>query len=395
MKIQSIFVVLFVLFLNACKDKDAPSPAVKYLSSAEVVANQSVEDFKNEANALGGGSDISQILILAKYDISKIKLTYKTTTPLGDSVIASGALFLPIGFEGDLALGMLAHGTLFNPLDAPSYFKSGTEGFAGTFLASTGMVIAMPDYLGYGASENLAHPYEHAEGLATPNIDFVRAVREYLKQQNISTNQRVMVAGYSEGGYAGMATYKKMEESFPTEFNVVAGVFGAGAYHKSASFDYLINTTRTPNANYNRSYLWVLLTYLDLFYEPIALNYIFKEPYATSIGQNGYLTELNVSLNQALNTAFIEDYNSGKLANLKAFIAENDVFDWKPKANVKLIHGTADEYVPYFNSADAYDAMLAKGATKVTLDPVEGGTHGSSISNYSISLITTFIGFKE
>lgn len=395
MKIRSLAILFTIVCLNSCKEKTDPSPNVKYLISAEVVENQSLNDFKQEASAAGGSEDISQILILSNYGISKIKITYKTITPKGDSATASGALLLPIGFEENLALGIITHGTLFDKEEAPSFFKEGTEVFAGSFLASTGIAIAMPDYLGYGASSNLPHPYEHAEGLAVPNIDFVRAVREYLRKENVKTNDRILIAGYSEGGYAGMATYKTMEENFANEFNVVGGVFGAGAYHKSASFDYLINTTREPNANYNRSYLWVLLTYLDLYPELIDLNYIFQEPYASGIRQNGFLSPLDVSLNQALNPTFIEDFNSGKLSELQTFIAENDVYDWRPKADVKLIHGTADEYVPFFNSQDAFNAMQAKGAQKVSLSPVNGGTHGSSISSYSFALISTFTNLKN
>lgn len=38
----------------------------------------------------------------------------------------------------------------------------------------------MPDYLGYGASSNYPHPYEHRETLASTSFDMIMAVKENL-----------------------------------------------------------------------------------------------------------------------------------------------------------------------------------------------------------------------
>jgi hypothetical protein len=39
--------------------------------------------------------------------------------------------------------------------------------------------------------------------------------------------------------------------------------------------------------------------------------------------------------------------------------------------------------VPFFNSQDAYNAMQARGATQVTLNPIQGGDHFSSVLTYT------------
>jgi dipeptidyl aminopeptidase/acylaminoacyl peptidase len=66
---------------------------------------------------------------------------------------------------------------------------------------------------------------------------------------------------------------------------------------------------------------------------------------------------------------------------------DNDIYDWKPKAPLALFHGTADDYVPYFNSEDAYKAMRARGATQVSLHPIEGGNHFTSVAQYTLEAL--------
>ena len=70
-------------------------------------------------------------------------------------------------------------------------------------------------------------------------------------------------------------------------------------------------------------------------------------------------------------------------AALTAAVADNDIYDWKPQGPLALFHGTADDYVPFFNSQDAYDAMEKRGATQVQLRPIQGGNHFSSATTYT------------
>jgi dipeptidyl aminopeptidase/acylaminoacyl peptidase len=56
-----------------------------------------------------------------------------------------------------------------------------------------------------------------------------------------------------------------------------------------------------------------------------------------------------------------------------------------------LFHGTADDYVPFFNSQNAYDAMQKRGATQVELRPIQGGNHFTSATAYTLGAYA-FIG---
>ena len=98
---------------------------------------------------------------------------------------------------------------------APSYYAPNSEIWSAvSLLASTGYVVSAPDYLGYGASKALPHPYEHAASLASASADMLRATREFCQQQAVSVTQKNFLLGYSEGGYATMALHKYLEANY-------------------------------------------------------------------------------------------------------------------------------------------------------------------------------------
>lgn len=59
--------------------------------------------------------------------------------------------------------------------------------------------------------------------------------REYIKKQPvIRWDSRLYLTGYSEGGFATMLLYKKLQDKVPTEFNLRGVSCGAGAYDKTS-----------------------------------------------------------------------------------------------------------------------------------------------------------------
>lgn len=384
--------IAFLFLISSCKDT-APDPLASRLSSSELVNTYTRDEFKTFLESSAGGS-AAQVSLFVQYGIEQYKLTYKTIDIDGTEITASGVVVLPAGISTPLAMASLQHGTLFNESDAPSYLKANSEATIGSFFASTGMAIAIPDYIGYGASKDRLHPYEHREGLAIPVVDFIKATKEFLDQKNIEWNKKLLLAGYSEGGYATMAAYQYLEQNLKSTFPVTVCIPGAGAYNKSESFRRLINETGSTNSGNNRSYIWVLQTYLRANNINQPWSYFFKEPYASQIEEKGYLAEINVSLNETLQPDFVDAFNKGELPELEAAISENDVFDWKPSSKLRMYHGDADDYVPYFNSQTTLEAMKANGAPDVELITVKGGTHGSTISTYFTGVLELFISNK-
>ncbi|SNC77296.1 Secretory lipase [Hymenobacter gelipurpurascens] len=376
----------FLLIGPSCKS-DAPEPNVTTEptpSAPTALINSTLIGEYSQATLAGRVGDVPLVGALARLPIKVYKLTYTTQNTDGQRITASGAVLVPVSTQA-LPVISYQHGTI-RPDDedrAPSYYSANSELWSAvSVLASTGYVVSAPDYIGYGASKALPHPYEHAASLASASADMLRATREFCKQQNVKLNEKNFLLGYSEGGYATLALHKLLEEKYATELPVAASAPGAGAYHKSAFAKYIIGSDQP--LSFLSTYVWVLDTYNRVYKLNQPTTAYYQEPYATQLQANPFGSVPSLP-SQLFTSAFRQRVQADADAALLAALRDNDIFDWKPKAPLALFHGTADDYVPYFNSQDAYTAMRARGATQVQLRPIQGGNHFTSVATYTLA----------
>jgi pimeloyl-ACP methyl ester carboxylesterase len=309
-------------------------------------------------------------------------------------VTASGALLVPVGAPA-LPLLSYQHGTIRPDEEsrAPSYYSTSSEVYSAvSVLASTGYVVSAPDYIGYGASKNLPHPYEHGASLASASLHMLRAAREFCQQRQVATNSKNFLLGYSEGGYATMALHKLIEEKNDPNLTVTASAPGAGAYHKTAFADYILSSTRP--LNFLSTYVWVLDTYNRVYGLNRPLTYYYNQPWASRLQADPF-SEVPEQAQELFTAPFRQAVLSKTDAPLLAAFRDNDLYDWKPRAPLALFHGTADDYVPYFNSEDAYRAMRARGATQVELRPIQGGNHFTSVPRYTLEALAFITQYQQ
>ncbi len=373
---------------NTSPDPDSTTPLPG--GSAVVLIDSKLIGEYSAAALASRVSTVPLVGALVKYPLKVYRLTYRTRTPEGQETTASGAVLVPTASQ---ALPVLSyqHGTLqpSSENQAPSYYAQGSDVWSiVSVLASTGYVVSAPDYLGYGASKALPHPYEHAASLASTSADMLRATREFCTQQKVSVNQKNFLLGYSEGGYATMALHKLLQEKYATTLPVTASAPGAGAYHKTAFARYVLNSTQP--LNFLSIYVWVLRTYDRVYALNRPYSFYYQEPYATQLQADPFgpvPTQPSQLFTPTLRQAVLNNSD----AALSKTLADNDIYDWKPTAPLALFHGTADDYVPFFNSQDAYDAMQQQGAKQVELHPIQGGDHFSSAAAYMLGAYS-FIG---
>jgi len=379
-----------LLILNSCKDDDTklvpPTEENVYLKESTPITSLTKAQIIEKTGNLSG-----LVTAYVKNDIKVYKITYKTKNTDGTDITASGALIVPV-VTGPASMISVQHGTITDPGDAPSLFKDGSEGSSfGSLFGSMGYIIAYPDYIGYGASDNLPHPYEHRASLASASLDMLRAAKEFLRgQKEVKWDEKLYIAGYSEGGFATMSLQRKIEEEASSEFNLRASSCGAGAYDKTAFMKHIINDQTDGVAGYNSLYLWVLLTYNNIYKLNKPAPYYFTEKYASKVASSGRNVSIAESFHLALNASFKKALNEGTDTGFIDAIGDNDVYKFKPKTPTQLYHGTKDPLVFYFNSVNAYTAMQKLGATNVTLIPVEGGTHSSSIVTFLLGTLNFF-----
>jgi alpha-beta hydrolase superfamily lysophospholipase len=379
--------LLFALLFTSCSPNDTDEDyEPKYLLSYHEVETLSKEQIT--ANLSLAGELPSEIAFMIRLGVKGIRITYETVSITGEKIEASGALLIPV-VTNPMPIISFQHGTITSENYAPSNFFPNANLMAYVF-ASTGYIIAMPDYIGYGASKDLPHPYEHRASLATATRDMIRAAYEYFKVKKVNQpSNKLFLTGYSEGGFATMATFKLIQEEHSTEFNITAVSVGAGAYNKTEFVSWIVNST--IELEHINSFVWVLDVYNSNY---ATLNrpyeHYFNEPWADIISQNGVFADIEQNPSILFKSSFIESIRNQSDTQLLLALSNNNCYDWKPNKPLQLYHGTNDSYVPYFNSETAYSKMIQNGATSVELIPINGGTHSSSISEYAMGTFMFF-----
>lgn len=382
-----LLLILLTALFSCEKDREDPLPEPVHLVSSELIAELTTAEIQD---MLGNGEIPPEIAFLLRYDIAVYRIIYTTTGTNGEPVPASGALVVP---SAGIPLPIMSfqHGTITEEEAAPSYFTDSS--YSGIALyASAGYIIALPDYLGYGSSRHLDHPYEHGKSLATASRDMLRAVRELdMTTEDFTANEKLFLTGYSQGGYATMALLRLLEEEHADEFTVTAATAGAGAYNKSMFARHILESNE--ELTYINYFLWVLVTYNRVYGLNRPYDYFFDEPYAEIIEQGGVFANTEKNPMKLFNSGFRGAVLRGDDPGFIAAIADNDHYDWKPVTPLKLYHGTADDFVFYFNSLSAYEAMTDRGATSVGLVTIPGGDHFTSLADYLTGTFIFFSGF--
>jgi pimeloyl-ACP methyl ester carboxylesterase len=378
-----LFTILVTLFTVGCKKGDHDCERCnQYLVSVTKIGDFTKEQLNDRFNDKSG---LSYLAALDKYTISVYKIEYKTKFINDSLVLASGCMIIP---QNTPAASMISleHGDILNIENfAPSNYMPGPSSVAtayneGSAEASDGFIVVLPDYLGYGASKNLFHPPFHSASLATASADMIRAAKEFLHDIHQPWNNKLYLQGYSEGGLANLSLQKYIEENH-LPFNIKAASTGGAPSHITKIAQYIFNYPSDPGSVKN--YLAVILFYNSFYpqlHRPVS-DYLI-EPYATDVQNNGLNATINTSLNAILNPVFVNGINTATDTGFLGALADNDVYDWKPVAPLRLYHGTADITIPYFNSEDAYNAMTARGAANVELVPLTGLDHDASIQPY-------------
>ena len=383
---------LLVTFFSCLKDEEAPPAYLpEFLIEAVQVADLSREEVAEIMSQGGFYPPGSELLV--RFGVEAYSLTYHTELWDGSAIVASGALLVPKTTE-KFPLLSFQPGTLGSPSEAPSLFQSPYTDLASVF-ASAGFILALPDFPGYGASAETEHPYEHRESLATATRDMIRAAREFfLVERRESLSEQLFLSGYSAGGYATLAALKLLQEDHPDEFRVTAATAGGGAYNKSQMFREIVKSDmELPHIGL---YLWALDVY-NKIYPELRRPYTayFNEPWATQIAQEGVFSGVEKNPSILLNPSFVEGIGSGSDTAFLSVLADNDVYDWLPEMPLKLYHGTYDLVVPYFNAQTAYEAMTARGAADLELEPIVQGTHESSLLNYMMGTFGYFLAIRN
>lgn len=373
--------LLFLFVITGCKKDIEIAPVISVPD--QFVSASSLGTFpKATIQAFAISAGLSSYTSLIKYDVEFFKLIYNTTYK-GKQIQVSGLLAIPKNVPFVPSIFSAQHGTIFKNADAPSNFPSTFTGFE--LFASGGFVTIIPDFIGYGVSQNIPHPYYDQLHSGLVVVDMIKATKSYLSKQKHAISNRLFLFGYSEGGYVTMAAQKEIETNSAHNLTLTATAAGAGGYDLTSMLSAIATTPR-----YNApSYLAFLLKGYNSTYDWNRPNTdFFQQPYADRIPGllNGTKTreEINLQLTNSPTALLTPTFYANLLSTngeiaLKQKLTENSFLNWVPKSPTRLYHGTADEAVFYETTVTTFNRFKAAGATDVEFFTIQNGTHESSV----------------
>ena len=286
-------------------------------------------------------------IVNPQYAVTSYRLEYLTVDGKGQQVRASALVSVPTKPAG-VASPVLSyqHGSITTDADAPTNHV--VAGEVSVLLASKGYIVLAPDYVGYGASKGMPHPYLLAAPSASAVNDLLTAAKYWRQTRGVRDNGQLFLVGYSEGAYVSLAAARALEATArsPGE-QLVLSVLGGGPYHVGITLDELLKKIRRDNA------------LLGALINPGLLRYLGSSVQATV--RNELVRQLlGPGSDVVLDATVLDNFLADDTAAMERL---SNVHDWKPARAVRLFHGKDDQLVAYQSALVTLQAMQARGAT--------------------------------
>lgn len=326
--------------------------------------------------------------------------TYVSSDSYGNEVTLSGAVFYPV--KGPIKNVIIcSHYTVAADYEVPS----ATFPLEAT-MAAMGYVVVMPDYIGYGASRNLVHPYLQAYVTASNVIDMALAVRPFLNERKIKVeSDSVLLVGYSQGGATSMFVQYCLEHDarYQGLFKIKKNYCGGGPYNVARTYDYCVKLDETgiPYA-----VPMIILGMSEGMEKPLDIETFFQEPllsfyrdWFNSKSYNGQEITRLIGVNRLskILTPAGLDRSEGETKRLYRELQNNSLpADFRPEAPVYMFHSMDDQTVPFINAQVTrfnftHYAILgdAQPTDKVEYDFDHYGNHQSGCIKFYFKMFKT------
>ncbi|MBI3482429.1 MAG: alpha/beta hydrolase [Bacteroidetes bacterium] len=392
---KQFFFVAAILFLVSCSKPET------FVPTTLLSANDQLGRTSGELKTFIGQSGLHLSTDLLKYDVELYSITYKTNFQ-GKIITASGLVILPVT-TSSVDMVCFSHGTIASHAQAPSALPlNSSELVLYTALASPGLIAVIPDFIGFGSSADVLHPYYVQDVTASSVIDCIKAARELAIQKKVSFNGKLFLAGYSQGGYVTMATHKAIEKNGLQNFDLIASFPSSGGYDVKGMQSYFFSLSTYAEPFF---LAYVAMAYRNNYDWSQPLSDFFQSKYATTIPglfdgtKNG--DQINAALNDTIpklvNTDLLSTINTNtKYQYIVDAFNKNSLLDWTPTKKMYMFHGDADITVPYQNSVNTYNKFISNGASTsvLTFTSFPGKTHGTGVFPYIEAFIPIMVSLK-
>ena len=303
--------------------------------------------------------------------------TYSSVDTEGNPITLSGKVILPADGKFKRYI-LVSHYTIAANEEAPSQTFS-LEGI----LVNLGYALIIPDYLGYGVTAHMVHPYLVLETTATNVLDMYFQVLPFMQKAGLAPeHDDIYLMGYSQGGAVTMGVQHMIEMRYADRIKIRRVFAGGGPYDVKATYDNFIETNYAsyPCAvplmtqgvvNGNHLELDLAKILQPRIYENLD-EWINSKKYTT--GQLNELIDTHVT--DELMTPIGMDRTSYEISELYKALTLNSIlsYSWTPKAPVFIFHSIDDDIVPYVN------ATLAKSKWQYGNIQYNFGHYGNHIA---------------
>lgn len=393
------FTAVLISLLIACqKDTDTPVE-YEYLVDYKVNKVYSVDILKTMMLIQSAiYPEISDIADQIDYGVQVFQVTYKTH--YRDSVIeASGLVCVPTS-QADFPVISFQNGTNTSHDNAPSVNPSNQNYMLMEAMASNGYVVLITDYIGFGSSSEIVHPYYHRTSSDNAVIDLINAFNEMdeydLFQAN--SNNTLYLMGYSQGGWATLSALDAIENRQALDMDIGGVSCGAGAYSLIPMSEYVLGLETFPGPLYLPYYL-----YAHQFYGIIStpLSAFFKDPYPMiipslfdgSLDNDEVNAELTTQIADLLTDNMRNNFTTDQaFGELRMALEASSVAGWSTNVPLRFYHGTADEHVPPQQSLLVYNEFVDAGSSTDMVQHItkEGLNHGTCLIPWGFETIDWF-----
>jgi predicted esterase len=348
--------------------------------------------------------------------VTTYTVKYHTVDSVAADTDASAAIMVPSGADsscsGNRPVLLYAHGTTVQKTSDMANLAATEPSLVAAMYAAQGYIVVAPNYAGYAGSSLAYHAYLDATQQSDDMVDALRAARQVFAAIGARDSGRLLLAGYSQGGFVALATQRAMQTKYASEFNVSAAapmsgpyallqfgdaIFGGAPTQGSSAFiPMLINAGQRAGAAiygstaevYEPKYAGGIETLLpgsssigdlvsagrlpnDVLFAQDSLPQ--AAGYASFFGpdhllktsyRNTYLADLQAA---PCNTSIANPLSCSPAQPLRRWLLKNDLRTYVPAVPLLLCGGDQDPLVPYANAQAAAGYFSAQGKPSSTL----------------------------
>ncbi len=313
-----------------------------------------------------------------QFGVSSYRVRYWTTGADASLTVASGLVAFP---RASRLRGVVSfqHGTESERMSAPSTDPSNGMLAAAAF-AGRGYLLVAPDYVGLGVS-TMPHPYMHADSEADAVVDLLRAARDVVAAVGMDWPDAILLTGFSQGGHATLAAQRLLEAAPIEGLTVTAAAPIAGPFDLAGiSFPFALEGHSKSSSLY---LAYMVSAYANIYGEELASA--LRDPYASKVpvlfdglhDYNTIIAALPADPREMFHEEFLQTYARGEPNWLRERLTENGLYEWSPRAPIRLYFGALDGDVSPREAEVEAKRLNVRGGNVTAVDAGEFDHEGS------------------